>query len=171
VSWKLFDLSEFDGYSRGDYLALEVHDKQQGDRYTRPYATGIGSINTESARDTDIPELRSAVADVAANRDVDMLSDEQLAAILDELKRADTEYVDVALEGNAWAAAFDGSRLFIEPNTSRTEGFGYVFDEIGLSNDQQRVVEEALFNGENPRHIDSTSSFAFSAKVEFESDA
>jgi hypothetical protein len=167
VSWALYSVSDVDGRAQNEYLALEIHDKQQGERYTRPYATGLGQPSVESAGAPDLETMRKTVAEVADRRNVEMPENDELASIQGELERADCEYVDIALNEKVWAAAFTGGKLYIEPKVSRWEGFEHLFDHLELTEQQRKVIQEAASEWlDKPRHIDTTASFSFAADIE-----
>lgn len=172
VSYKLYDISDVDGYSTGDWLALEVHDKQQGERYTRPYATGIGPINIESASDVSVEELRSRFeTEVETWNDEhtpETPADEQFELVVEFVERSDEMVAENALyeDSGTWAAAYDGSKLHTEPTYSRWEGFESMM-QPDLSENQLKALKEIGIETHSLRHLNTTSAFSFVAKVTF----
>jgi hypothetical protein len=168
VAWKLYDISDVDGRDLGEYLALEVHDKQQGPRYTRPYAVGLGRIQFEATGLPIAEEMQADVNEVAERRGVDPVDEPAMTRVRREMAEAAEEYADIALEGNAWAAAYDGRRLYVEPEVSRWEDFGRAFDGAELSEWQREAVREAAPEWSyRPRHLDG-GQLSYAVYVSFE---
>lgn len=176
VSRKVYDVSDVDGRQRFEFLVLEIHDKQQGDRYTRPYATGLGTASITPASNIDIDALRDRVQTEIDKFDdelgIEMPTDEQLEAVAEFVAESDEALADHALAGErgVWAAAFTGSKLYVEPSDSRFVGFDHVASDIGLTDDQQRVIEDVAIEGETLRGYETNASFGFVAEVSFEND-
>lgn len=176
VSHRIYDISDVDGRGRFEFLAVEIHDKQQGERYTRPYATALGSPTIEAANDIDLDALRLRVQneiDKFDDKDApEMLTTDQLEAVSEFIDESAEELADQALAGERgiWAAAFTGSKLYVEPSDSRFVGFEHVADDIGLSENQQQVVQDVAIEGESLRAYDSTASFGFVTALTFETD-
>jgi hypothetical protein len=166
VSWSLYDVSDVGDRSRGEYLAVETHTKQQGNRYTRPYATGLGKVSFD-ATVQDIDDLRDDIAEVCERRGVKMVDNSVLADLKEGLEVSSEEFAHIALEGNVWAAAFTGDTLYVEPEVSHWEGCGPIFDDV--SDLQEKAIREAG-SGWSTRlnYLDTNSSFFFQVEVTLE---
>lgn len=168
TTWELLDISAIDGCGSNEYLAAEVHRQQRGERYTVPIALGVGEIEITPRRMPSVEKMRGHMRSEREKESIHIPTEESVAEIRDEIIDSTRAFTDMALEGNAHEIAFNGSTVFVEPDVSRWEGFKTVFDDLGLTAPQQKVIMDAGSRWSyRPKHIKNTGSYSFAADVSF----
>jgi len=172
VKWSLYDVSDIDGRGNLEFLALVIHDKQQGERYTRPYAIGLGEINIEPASNPDESAIRERFNNEIKHYDEkhtpESLNDEQMSSVVEFIERSDEMLADAALanERGIWATAYDGKYLYVESSHGKWEGFESIM-QPELTDDQLHMIKEVAIPSHTPRHLETTSHFSFKARITF----
>lgn len=168
VKWALYDVSRIQGRDSGEFLAIERHTKQQGPKHTRYYAIGLGEISFTDIGTPSFEHLKQILTKKAIERDVEMISDKLLHDIQIELKKSAREFANIAVTESVWAAAYDGSNLWIEPETSRWEGINNIINDSEITEDQKRLLKEYGITPSQPNYLETTTSFGFVVAVDLE---
>lgn len=171
--WGLYNLGDIDGYSNTEWLALEIHTKQQGERYTRPYCIGIGEITLEPASNPDLSNLKERfkeeITHWAEERTPETPTEEQFKTVIDFINESDRLVAEHALyeDRGTYAAVYDGTHLYTEPTAGRWEGYESMM-QPELTDDQLRVIKEVGIQSQNTASLDTNLTCSFKTKILFE---
>jgi hypothetical protein len=171
--WKLYNLGDVDGYSNTEWLALEIHTKQKGKRYTRPYCIGIGELTLEPASNPSLSDLKDRFEEKVTHWEKELTpntpTEEQFNTVLRFINKSDRLVAEQALyeDRGTYAAVYDGTHLYTEPTVGRWEGYESMM-QPELTDDQLRVIKEVGIQSQNTAPLNTNLVCSFKTKIIFE---
>jgi len=151
-------------FADGRCLDLERHTKQQGDKYTRWYATGVGDLNVEAVGLDGFGESLDDELAKAHDADLDVTIDDDLRARIEDYYESRAED-NVGYIGEGIWGAYGGTYITMEAKDA-TAGWDPL--KRDLTEHQWHAARNAISDSRpsKQRHLDNTLAPEMKVRVE-----